>query len=230
MSFSLLSLLFPPKCPVCRDKREEDRVLCTKCLSEYQKDKYRPCRRCGKRSCRCTCRPTVSTPDALQYLSVFHYDERSPGGRLILKLKDRQDKRIASFLARDMAKSLENGCILRSDALVTYVPRDPKTVLEKGTDQAKALAAALADHCTLKLVGCLERSGGGKMQKTLSAKERFENAKALYELSADCPDLKGRQVILVDDVLTGGATLSVCASLLKRGGASSVICLSAGRR
>ncbi len=229
MSRSILSLLFPPKCPVCRSRTKKEEVLCVKCLSEYQKEKYRPCRRCGKKSCRCTCRPTVSTPDAFGYLSVFHYDEKSPGGRLILKLKDREDQRIAAFLARDMAKSLQNGCILRSDALVTFVPRNPSAALKQGTDQARALSQALADFCSLEQAACLKNKGS-KSQKTLSAKERLENARSCYTLSKNCPDLTGRQVVLVDDIVTGGATLTVCAELLKSRGASTVICLTAGRR
>lgn len=229
MSFSLLSLLFPPKCPVCRTRLEKDEVLCPKCLSEYQKEKYRPCKRCGKKSCRCSCRPAVSTPDAFAYLSVFRYDEKSPGGRMILKLKDRKDQRIAAFLAKDLEKSLQNGCILRSDALITHVPRDPDAILEKGTDQARELADALARHCSLERAVCL-KSKGGKKQKTLSSKERLENARGRYTLSERCPDLQGRQVILVDDILTGGSTLTVCAELLKSKGASSVVCLAAGRR
>ncbi len=229
MSFSLLSLLFPPKCPVCRTRLEKGEVLCPKCLSEYQKEKYRPCKRCGKKSCRCSCRPHAASSDAFTFLSVFHYDEKSPGGRMILKLKDRKDPKIAAFLAGDMAKSLENGCILRNDALVTFAPRSPKAVLETGTDQARELSKALADFCTLEHA-CTLKNEGGAGQKTLSAGERLQNANARFALAKNCPNLQGRQVILVDDILTSGATLSVCARLLSEGGAAQVICLAAGRR
>ena len=146
---------------------------------------------------------------------------------MLLKMKEKRSPEIAAFLARDLENSLQNGCILKSDALITHVPRDPAALLEKGTDQARELA--LARHCSLQHAVCLQNAGG-KKQKTLSARERLENARERFSLSAHCPDLAGKQVILVDDILTAGATLTVCAELLKSKGASSVICLAAGRR
>lgn len=148
---------------------------------------------------------------------------------MLLKMKEKRSPEIAAFLARDLENSLQNGCILKSDALITHVPRDPAALLEKGTDQARELAQALARHCSLQHAVCLQNAGG-KKQKTLSARERLENARERFSLSAHCPDLAGKQVILVDDILTAGATLTVCAELLKSKGASSVICLAAGRR
>ena len=227
--FSILSLLFPPKCPVCRERREKNQALCPKCLSEYQKEKHRPCKRCGKKSCRCACTPPADPSCAFTYLSVFHYDEKSPGGRMLLKLKDKKSPQITAFLAKDMANSLQNGCILRSDALVTFAPRSPDAVLDKGTDQAQELSRALADLCALEQA-CTLKNLGGKRQKTLSAKQRLQNANARFALSKSCPDLQGRQVILIDDILTSGATLSVCAQILKSKGAAQIVCLTAGRR
>lgn len=149
---------------------------------------------------------------------------------MILKIKDGQSKAITALLARDMAKSLQNGCILRQDALVTYVPRSPSARLEKGTDQARELAMELGRFCTLESRSLLVCVKDGRVQKDLNVKERMTNAREIYQKGRDCPDLAGRQVILVDDVLTSGATLNACAAILREAGAGTVVCLTAGRR
>ena len=231
MALSLVSLLFPPRCPCCGEKREQKEVLCKACLALYQKQKYSYCEGCGKRRCRCSCRPAVASGAVLSYLSVFRYRENSPGGRLILKIKARQDKQISRFLAQDLAGALQNGCILEQGALITYVPRRKGSVLQSGTDQAMDLALELGERVNLPVVPLLERTKQDRVaQKELSAKDRQEHARRIYLPKKDAPDLTGRQVILVDDVLTTGATMFVCAEHLKDLGARQVVCLCVGRR
>lgn len=230
MKFSLLAWLFPPKCPVCKGRREQNEALCAACKKEYEREKRLPCRRCGKAASGCLCRPRYDHPSVLCYPSVFRYRENSPGGRMILTLKDRKNPQIVALVGKDMAKALQNGCIFRADALVTYVPRSKSALLEKGVDQAKELAFEVARQCGFKVGNCLVSCGKGRAQKELDAAGRALHASKNYEIGADCPELSGRQVILVDDILTTGATMNACARLLKEAGAESVVCLSAGRR
>lgn len=225
---ALKELLFPRICLYCKEQKAESGGLCKACRRTYEAEKYAPCRRCGKQNCRCQCKPLQPSPDIFAYLSVFPYREGTPGGRLILTLKDRKQKDATALLGEDMAKSLYNGCILRSDAVVTYAPRSREAILESGTDQAKELAKAVAKYCSLTFAPALRRKRGGA-QKELSAKERAAHAKVSYKLSEKCPDLTGKQVILVDDIVTTGASLSACASLLKERGAAQIIALTAGK-
>ncbi|MBQ7847276.1 MAG: ComF family protein [Clostridia bacterium] len=227
---SLLDLLFPPKCPACKMRKAKEQVLCRSCLSEYEKEKNRLCPSCQNKRSRCHCRPRQATSAVFAYLSVFRYRENTPGGRLILKIKDQKQEQITGFLAKDLCKTLQNGCILKSDALITYVPRAQRSVLESGTDQARALALALGKQCTLPVIDCLVHDKDEGEQKHLSAKERHAHAQSVYHLREDCGNLGGKQVILVDDIVTSGATLSACAELLRKGGAGQIICLCAGRR
>ncbi|MBQ8911401.1 MAG: ComF family protein [Clostridia bacterium] len=230
MANTLFSLFFPPRCPVCKGKREEAEALCPACKRDYERDKHRPCPVCHRAANACQCRPRYESSAVFCYLSVFRYRENSPGGRMILKLKDGKSKAITALLERDMAKSLQKGCILRHDALVTFVPRSKSARLERGTDQERELARALADHCTLECRPCLDRRSKEKAQKDLDAAGRMESAQNSYKIGKNCPDLAGRQVILVDDVLTTGATMNACAAILREAGAGTVVCLTAGRR
>jgi predicted amidophosphoribosyltransferase len=166
----------------------------------------------------------------LCYLSVFSYQKNGCGGKMILALKDRKDRRIARLLGKDMAKVLQNGCILEEGAIVTFVPRSREAVLSRGVDQARVLAKETAEVLGLEMAPCLSSNDVGVAQKELSAVKREEAADEKYVLSKKAPSLAGRQVILVDDVLTTGATLGAYARLLKQAGARTVICLTAGQR
>ena len=225
---ALKELLFPRICLYCKEQKAEEGGLCRDCKRIYETEKYAPCRRCKKLNCRCQCRPVQASPDIFAYLSVFPYRENSPGGRLLLTLKDRKHREATELVGKDMAKSLYNGCILHSDAVVTFAPRSREAIAESGTDQAKELAKVVAKTCSLPLVEALKRKRGGA-QKELSAKERTEHAGTSYALSKKCPDLTGKQVILVDDIVTTGASLAACAALLKEKGAAQIVCLTAGK-
>ena len=224
----LKELFFPRICLYCKEVKAEDGGLRKACRRTYETEKYAPCRRCGKQNCRCQCKPVQASPDIFAYLSVFPYRENSPGGRLILTVKDRKHKGATELLGGDMAKSLYNGCILRADAVVTYAPRSRGAIAESGTDQAKELAKVVAKVCSLPFVSALKRKRGG-VQKELNAKERAAHAAKSYALAKKCPDLTGKQVILVDDIVTTGASLAACASLLKEKGAAQIVCLTAGK-
>lgn len=227
----LRDLIFPSKCRCCGKRIDrKDAPLCTECRRSYEADKYKPCPRCKRNQCRCSCRPNAQCAAVFTYLSVFRYAEQAPGGRLILSVKDRRDKPSLQLLAHDMSVSLQRGCILREDACVTYVPRSPSAILKKGTDQALELAGRVADNCLLQCVCTLRHTSKGGEQKKLDAAARKEHADDSYALSDDCPDLSGRQVILVDDICTTGATLSACAQLIAKQGPAQIICLTAGRR
>ena len=227
---ALKKLVYPQICLGCKKASAKRGGLCGDCFRIYERDKSIVCRKCGGRNCRCRCRPTYASENVFVYLSVFPYRENSPGGQMILCLKRRKNKSVLELLGSDMAKSLENGCILRSDAVVCFVPRSRQALLESGVDQARELGKVVAEKCSLPLVDALGRKQNKGAQKDLDAAARAEYAKKCYKISGKCPDLTGKQVILVDDILTTGATLSACAALLKSKGADQIVCLTAGRR
>ena len=94
MAASILHFLFPPRCVSCKGKRDADVPLCTLCQGEYLREKQMSCRRCGQPMTRCQCRPRYDHHGVLCYLSVFRYKKTGCGGRMILAIKDRKDRRI----------------------------------------------------------------------------------------------------------------------------------------
>jgi ComF family protein len=106
--------------------------------------------------------------------------------------------------------------------VVVPVPLHPKRLRERGYNQSQLLARELAKLNKLPLVDdCLIRAYHSPPQaRTASVEERRRNVAHAFS----CRDqrLKGKQVLLIDDVSTSGATLDACARALKEGGASSV--------
>ena len=92
-------------------------------------------------------------------------------------------------------------------------------------DQSEELARTLSEQMGIPLVPALERVKGGKEQKRLSAAERVKNTKKLFAIR-DASEISGKTVILVDDVVTPGASMAACVPHLIRARAAAVICLS----
>lgn len=107
---------------------------------------------------------------------------------------------------------------------VVPVPTAPLRSLARGFDPARELAAALAARADLPLVPCLRRRGGGRQRGRRRA-ERIGHP-PLVEARGEAP----RSVLLVDDVLTTGATLSSCARALRAAGTVRVVAVTFSRR
>jgi ComF family protein len=136
-------------------------------------------------------------------------------------------------LSRDLADFLEacwrthfNGADL--DA-VTFVPLFPRKQRERTYNQSHLLAAELAPRlrCPL-LTRCLRRVRYTATQTHLSMDERAANVRGAFAVSD--PDwVAGRNLLLVDDVMTTGATVSECARVLKEAGAGRVYVITVAR-
>ena len=107
---------------------------------------------------------------------------------------------------------------------VVPVPPAPPRLRRRGFDPAGELAAALAERLEAPLEPCLERRGGGRQVGRRRA-ERVGHPPRIHAAGA-----APRSVLLVDDVLTTGATLTACARALRAAGASRVVAVTFARR
>ena len=112
----------------------------------------------------------------------------------------------------------------RELALVN-VPRGRKAVLEYGFDQAEVICKAISKESGIPYMPVIKRRYGGKEQKRLNAAQRKNNIKGLLRADEKYrSSIKGRYVILVDDVVTTGASMASCIPMLRKMAIKGVFC------
>lgn len=219
-------LLFPPRCVGCGDLLppfvSKATVFCPLCRTAWET------------SCAEGTRLYHEQGSASPVFLVPYYSGRTDGvpERVIYHLKHEGRPRVFRFVAERLShRVLQALGDTDGTVLFTYPPRRRSALREDGFDQAERLARALSETCGGKLVPLLCRTRRGRAeQKTLTAAERRVNAGLAYVLNEkNVPALKGRTVVLCDDLCTTGATLEACAILLYEGGAARVLLVTVAR-
>ncbi len=153
--------------------------------------------------------------------SVFQYDGAIK--RLIHKLKYRNARYLVRICVDYLVKTLiENK--LEFD-IITYVPMSEKSVFVRGYNHTKKLAEELGKVTGHEVIDLLIKDFETKNQVGLSFKERKENLKGSFKVT-DKRQVKGKKILVVDDVLTTGATSNEIAIELKKAKAESVYLLT----
>lgn len=112
--------------------------------------------------------------------------------------------------------------------VITCVPVSQLRVHTRGYNQSAEFAKYLAESWQVPFEPMLKRHVLSKRQSSLQASARWDNAKKSYCLRSGV-QLQGKSVLLVDDIVTTGATAGICASLLKQAGAKAVWVLAAAK-
>ena len=141
----------------------------------------------------------------------FVYDGRVR--RAILAYKDSNKRYLAKSFVKYIADEIRKSDIEIS--FLTFVPLSEKKKKKRGFDQSELLAEELSKELNVKLLPLFEKLRDGKTQKKLTIEERFENTKGMYKLLPHRFD-KTESVLIVDDVITTGATINACSELLKK--------------
>jgi ComF family protein len=220
---ALLDLLLPLRCLGCG--REGD-LICPSCRQSLPRVKLPLCRRCGDTVSEGTlCRSCLANPltiDGIRSVFLFQGTVR----QAILQLKYKHLKAVSTPLAQLLADFLDSHP-LKGEVIVP-VPLHRKRLRQRGYNQASLLAKELSVLGSLPVAeDTLMRVRDAVPQaRARSALERRQNVKDAF---ACCQGLEGKQVLLIDDVCTTGATLDACATALRKSGASSVWALTVAR-
>jgi len=227
------------KCAGCSEILEYERsheAFCPTCKLAWRSAMTEGCRECFKEISECSCMPKpLSKAGALTLRSLCFYSPELYGeaqNKLIYRLKTYKNKRYSKFVAEQMRPSVIKelksfpelrGKPLVSSVAITYVPRGKRAVIEKGFDQSELICEELSKNTGIPCIRAIKRSRSGKVQKSLTKAERFKNTEKLFELDSSV-DVGGKYVILFDDVVTTGASMTACTRILRKAGAKGVLC------
>ena len=228
------------KCASCRkilSQSDFDRALCSKCESKYRTAVAENCPDCFRSAIECTCQPKMlSKAGSLCLKKLFFYNaqkESEPQNRLLYFLKHNRSRRAVDFVARELyteiQKELETLSVSdnSSELLLVNMPRGRHAVAAEGFDQSAELCKAISKISEIPYAPLIKRRLGGKEQKKLTSLQRKANVKKLMYPNAKYADMaRGRYILLVDDVVTTGASMAVCLPILRKMGAKGVICVA----
>lgn len=231
----VLDLVLPPHCPGCGLRVNEQLGLfrlCRPCSVDLERLPTDGCRRCGESVSALGVSVCGSAHRALAGLAFaaapFRY--RGVGGALVRRLKLRADFGALGALSLSMAQSIEPRlCGAWRKAVVVPVPLHRERRVARGFDQARLLAEAVAELAQLDAApGLLARVRRTLPQGDPRVLSREHNVAGAFVVVGG-RDVRGRCVVLVDDVMTSGATARACAEQLVAHGARSVALLTACR-
>jgi ComF family protein len=210
----LLELLLPPSCAGCNRYGE---ILCPQCRAGLQpltaKDGF------------LAPDPGVVVGDAF-VLAVAAFAHRDEAQRILRRLKYGGGRRVAEPLARQAAPALRRLLTVSGDAPLVPVPLHRMRQRDRGYNQADLLAAALGRRARLGVWPALVRRRPTERQHGLDRATRLRNLRHAMAFHPPAPPAgkvsPPASVILVDDILTTGATFEACAVILREAGIGTV--------
>ena len=202
---AVMDLLFPRRCPFC-GKITDGALLCTACAAVLPVTGEHP-----------TAEGTYG-----RCAAPLYYERQVRDALLAFKFHGRMGG-LDCF--GEMLADCAAGSFPGEFDTVTWVPVSDKRKRERGFDQSYELCRAACRHWGVEPVAALRKVWDNPPQSGITApEERRANVLGAYEPGAET--VWGRRILLVDDVLTTGATMAECARVLRESGAAEVVCLT----
>lgn len=226
-------IIYPPACLVCRESIDGAGQLCTECWRKVHFLDGPACSRCGipfefDIGEGSVCAGCLAAPPIYACArSVFLYDEASKA--LVLSLKHADRIELAPTLAGWMVRSGRE--ILRHGDVLVPVPLHWQRRISRRFNQSAELTRWIAtiSEKPMSLLA-LERHKAGPSQGTLRRKARQRNVAGVFRIRESLAhEVEGKRAILVDDVMTTGATANACARAILNAGAAKVDVLTLAR-
>ena len=202
----LLDLLYPPKCVICRRLLETgEKDICPDCMESLPNFEG----------------PAPQVEGADDVLPTFFYENELRESFLRFKFSGRDF--YGEIYGRWMADRIREN-LGRDFDFVSWVPVSRRRLKRRGYDQSEILARTVAKKLALPVCPALRKHAERGPQSLLhDAQARKENALGAFSLAPGA-DVSGKTILLIDDIVTTGATLSACCRVLKTAGAERVSC------
>jgi ComF family protein len=228
-----VSLLYPATCTICRKQVRTGKYLCDECETKIVRIVPPFCETCSE--------PFNGSIDTLFTCAncahrTIHFDAavavyrgRGVVRDVIHEFKYNRQIHLRHLVASWLRAALDDQRLRSCHFdIILPVPLHPARQRERGFNQATLLAELLSKQTSIPCRALLKRVRYTTTQTALDRSERMENLHNAFRLRKNA-DVRGLRVLLIDDVLTTGSTLSECARVLKRAGATSVHAATAAR-
>lgn len=200
------SFFFPVKCPYCERPIDYREAACEECLHKNFKNIF-------EREINVYDRTIVSNVAPASYEGKVR--------EAICKYKFCGKKDYACQFAAIMAKTFNERYSPDEYDFITSVPLSESRLKERGYNQAELLARELSRAIKIPYENVLKKVKDNKTQHDLNLEERIENVKGVYAV-LDSNLVRGKRVLICDDIITTGSTLSECINELLKSGAKKV--------
>ncbi len=227
-----IHILFPTYCLICGKETQGD-LVCKECLKGVERIKGLRCVKCDL--------PLKSAPEyglckrCKKMKWSFDYN-RSYGTysgilkQLIIEFKYHDHPRLAYLLSSYLIELIMEANMSLSDTIITFVPLTRRAKKNRGYNQTYLLAREVSRHLHIPYYPMLKFKKEPKEQINLNEEERLENMKDIFTVNENyIVEAVGKDIILIDDVFTTGATVEGCSRALKSYGAKKVYSFTVAR-
>ncbi len=216
-------LFFPNRCGVCNRVLNSKDAFCPACEIKLKRIPHYVALLWSHGNTNY--RPDYLKPKFSGCLAPFMHESGSRKYIYSFKFKNRLE--LANPIAEEMATVYSKYYDKFNIDLVTAVPMRFSAKMSRGYDQVHELAKRISRLTNLPYVHLLKQTGKKKPQHTISqASLRPLNVKGIYSFVGK-QDIKGKRILLIDDIITTGSTVNECSKVLRKAGAKDVYCLSA---
>ena len=218
-----IRMLYPPQCIMCREQLQSENALCGSCWRDMPFKTDCACVRRGASLIGVTETAGAECDDCIQNpppwaegRAVFRY--QGLARKMILELKHGDRPELAAPAAAWMAQTAAD--ILTEKSLIIPITVHWQRFLQRKYNQAEVLAKHVATHSGAELkTDILRRPRKTVPLKEVNRSERFSILENAFEINADkVQEMKEQNIVLIDDVMTSGATLSAAAKTLQQAG------------
>lgn len=208
----LLGLLYPPRCAFCHRLMVREGMVCPECTKNLPFTNL-----VGREQ---------KLPNIAKCVSPLYYE--GDVRQSLLRYKFHSLTAYSKVYSEFMVKCIDE-CGISCD-IITWVPLSAKRLRRRGYDQAQLLAEGIARRTGTECERLLKKTRDNPAQSGAGgAENRRANTAGVFAYAGGAP-LDGKTVLLVDDIVTTGATLAECARVLKAAGAGKTFAVTAARR
>lgn len=227
----MLNFIFPPQCPICKTRVQNVHTLCNECFGHIRFISKPYCDKCGRPfefqiTEEYLCGTCLTKKQIFHKArAVFKYDDFSK--RLILPFKHSDHIELTALLTNLLFQA-GSDLFAEIDILIP-VPLHRYRLMKRKYNQAALLAKSLSHRIKKPFAtGVLLRVKHTQSQGHMKRTQRQQNVSKAFQVKNN-QKIIGKHVLLIDDVMTSGATLNECAKALKKAGAQKISYLTLAR-